>query len=215
VVAHRYTCWIISTDQSIGKWRGRFRAVLTVFPYDDLSEPIEHIASNDSPLTFYWYGHRNNDFERLLANTRSGSLNVNDFAVNLIHGDFPFGGIGQSGTGYYHGAYGFDSFSHHRAIANSRLPLSLGGLLNAPYTRGEERITALQLRSLRRSIRRTVTPHIRTGSSGNSHSAVSCKPAPPGEDPGQLVGEQRRHVGERRWGSRRRRKRRAAATTRE
>ncbi|MGW4479433.1 aldehyde dehydrogenase family protein [Rhodococcus triatomae] len=129
-----------------------FGPVLTVYPYDDLSEPIEHIAAGEHPLTLYWYGDRNHAFEQLLANTRSGSVNVNDFAVNLMHADLPFGGVGQSGAGYYHGAYGFETFTHQRAIAVSRLPVSLAGLLNAPYTRRTKRLNSVQIKALRRSI---------------------------------------------------------------
>ncbi|MFD4323612.1 aldehyde dehydrogenase family protein [Nocardioides sp. NPDC058538] len=131
-----------------------FGPVLTVYAYDELDEPIDHINTEDSPLTLYWFGRRNKTFASLVARTRSGSVNANDFAANLLSPDLPFGGVGRSGTGYYHGRYGFDTFSHLRAIAFSRLPFSLGGLLNPPYTSSKKRINSAQLRQLRRSLGR-------------------------------------------------------------
>jgi len=131
-----------------------FGPLLAVHPYDDLAAPIEHIAAAERPLTLYWYGQRNANFEHLVANTVSGSVNVNDFAVNLLNEDLPFGGIGQSGSGYYHGIHGFNTFSHLRAIAISKLPASLGGLLNAPYTRIDRSVTASQLKLVRHLVRR-------------------------------------------------------------
>ena len=56
----------------------------------------------------------------------------NDFAVHLSLPDVPFGGVGQSGMGSYHGKAGFDTFSHRRAVAESRLPGGMTGMLGAP-----------------------------------------------------------------------------------
>lgn len=142
----------VTTDMKVSH-EEVFGPLLAVHPYDDLAAPIKHIASAERPLTLYWYGQRNEAYERLMAGTISGSVNVNDFAVNLLNEDLPFGGVGQSGSGYYHGIHGFDTFSHLRAIAVSELPVSLAGLLNAPYTRRGRSVVGLQLKLVRHVIR--------------------------------------------------------------
>ncbi|MBL1076815.1 aldehyde dehydrogenase family protein [Nocardia sp. 2] len=93
-----------------------FGPVLTVHRYHDLTQAITHIASNELPLTLYWYGPRNDRFDRVVNETRSGSVNVNAFMANLAF-NTPFGGVGRSGMGAYHGHAGFLTFSQQRTIA--------------------------------------------------------------------------------------------------
>ncbi|MBT0566414.1 aldehyde dehydrogenase family protein [Williamsia sp. CHRR-6] len=100
-----------------------FGPVLVVFTYDDLSEPISYITSRPSPLAAYWYGDDSAEFAEFRRKTTSGGMSRNDFAVHLSVPDVPFGGIGQSGMGSYHGKPGFDTFSHRRAVSASELPV--------------------------------------------------------------------------------------------
>ncbi len=79
-----------------------FGPVLTVYPYRDLTEAISYIAGHPHPLTMYWCGDDNDNFARLADNTRSGSINGNDFALHMFGAELPFGGIGRSGMGSYH-----------------------------------------------------------------------------------------------------------------
>ena len=87
------------------------------------------------PLTIYWYGADNDRYDRLQRATRSGSVNANDFTVNFIGSELPFGGVGRSGTGAYRGRAGFDTFTHARAVAFSRWPVSLGRMMAPPFGR--------------------------------------------------------------------------------
>ncbi|GIF26712.1 coniferyl-aldehyde dehydrogenase [Actinoplanes tereljensis] len=99
-----------------------FGPVLTVYPYDEVTEPIDYVNAHPSPLAAYWYGDDTEDFRTFRRRTASGGVTRNDFAVHLSLPDVPFGGVGQSGMGSYHGRAGFDTFSHRRAVAASNIP---------------------------------------------------------------------------------------------
>ncbi|MGV9858880.1 aldehyde dehydrogenase family protein [Gordonia sp. NPDC003425] len=117
-----------------------FGPVLTVYPYRDLTEAITYISSHPHPLTMYWCGDDNANFARLADSTRSGSINGNDFALNMFGADLPFGGVGRSGMGSYHGKAGFDTFSHARAVAFSSLPMSVADLMTPPFGKKDRRM---------------------------------------------------------------------------
>jgi coniferyl-aldehyde dehydrogenase len=66
----------------------------------------------------------------------------------------PFGGVGHSGMGAYHGKAGFDTFSHHRPVVGSDIPFSFTGIAGPPYTRSKEAMAKLSVWSTRRQARR-------------------------------------------------------------
>ncbi|HEY9313874.1 aldehyde dehydrogenase family protein [Williamsia sp.] len=123
-----------------------FGPVLTVYPYRELDEAITHITSHPHPLTMYWHGDRNDRFYQLADSTRSGSINGNDFALNMFGPDLPFGGIGRSGMGGYHGKTGFDTFSHTRAVAFSSMKVAVSEMMSAPFTPRDVKTTNFQLK---------------------------------------------------------------------
>lgn len=127
-----------------------FGPVLTVYPYRELSEAISHITSHPHPLTMYWYGPENERFTTLQDSTRSGSINANDFVLNLFGPNLQFAGVGKSGMGGYHGKYGFETFSHARAVAISKMPLSVAEMLAAPFAPKDIRLTNMQLKMWRK-----------------------------------------------------------------
>lgn len=95
-----------------------FGPVLVLKRYTELQQAIDYIAHHPAPLAAYWYGEDGPDFRAFLSHTTSGGVTRND---GLIHGllpSAPFGGVGNSGSGAYHGRAGFDTFTHYRAIAN-------------------------------------------------------------------------------------------------
>jgi coniferyl-aldehyde dehydrogenase len=134
-----------------------FGPVLVVHPYRELSEAIDYVNARPHPLTVYWYGADNERFARLQCSTRSGSVNANDFTLNFIGSDLPFGGVGRSGSGAYRGRAGFATFTHARAVAFSRWPVSLGQLMAPPFGRRDARLMDLQLAAFRRRNRRRGT----------------------------------------------------------
>ncbi|ROZ84940.1 aldehyde dehydrogenase family protein [Gordonia sp. OPL2] len=123
-----------------------FGPVLTVYPYRKLSEVISHITSHPHPLTMYWSGDDNDNLKTLADSTRSGSINANDFATHLFSGGLPFGGVGKSGMGNYHGKFGFETFSHARAVTVSTLPLSVAEMMSPPFTARDKKMTNSQLK---------------------------------------------------------------------
>ncbi|QQG88979.1 MULTISPECIES: aldehyde dehydrogenase family protein [Mycobacteroides] len=112
-----------------------FGPVLCVYPYKHIDDVVGYVGQNDSPLTMYWFGPKNRDYRTLADSSRSGSVNIGDGLLSLASPLVPFGGIGHSGTGAYHGKYGFDTFSYVRPVVRSRLPFSVASVAVPPYPR--------------------------------------------------------------------------------
>lgn len=110
-----------------------FGPVLSVLPYDTIEEVCDYVAARPSPLAAYWYGPADSGLDEFRARTMSGGMSVNDFAMHCAVMAAPFGGVGHSGWGAYHGKTGFDTFTHHRTVTRSRLPVSFAGLITPPY----------------------------------------------------------------------------------
>lgn len=111
-----------------------FGPVLAVRGYSALTEAVEHINAHPSPLVAYWFGPDDADFRHFVSHTRSGGVARNDFAAHMIPSEAPFGGVGRSGTGAYHGKAGFDTFSHYRTVVGTDLPFSVTGQAARPFT---------------------------------------------------------------------------------
>ncbi len=111
-----------------------FGPVLVLHTYDHIDEAISYASAGEHPLSSYWFGGDTPDFQRFVLNTTSGAVSRNDFALSYSNDDVPFGGAGMSGSGAYHGKAGFDTFSHHRPIAQSDLPVALVPNLLPPLT---------------------------------------------------------------------------------
>jgi coniferyl-aldehyde dehydrogenase len=112
-----------------------FGPVLAVMSYTALTDVIDYINAHPAPLVAYWYGPDNQNFRNFLRRTRSGGVARNDFAAQMIPSAAPFGGVGRSGMGAYHGKAGFDAFSHYRTVVGSDLPFSVTGTAAPPFRR--------------------------------------------------------------------------------
>jgi aldehyde dehydrogenase (NAD+) len=93
-----------------------FAPLLPVMTYDDLDEVIEYIEERDKPLALYVYSKDEGNVEKILSRTSSGGVTVNGVFSHYLENKLPFGGVNHSGTGSYHGYFGFKAFSHERAI---------------------------------------------------------------------------------------------------
>jgi coniferyl-aldehyde dehydrogenase len=109
-----------------------FGPVLTVLPYHSLDDVISYINTRPSPLASYWFGKDSTDFRRFCAHARTGGITRNDFLLHAAVDGAPFGGVGGSGMGAYHGKAGFDTFSQYRAVSESRLAGSATALFVPP-----------------------------------------------------------------------------------
>lgn len=88
-----------------------FGPLLPVIAYDDLKEAVAFINAQPRPLALYWFDNDRQRVEWALKNTPAGGVCINETLIHVAQEDLPFGGIGASGMGHYHGRWGFDTFS--------------------------------------------------------------------------------------------------------
>ncbi len=125
-----------------------FGPILVLKGYGELDEAIAYVNARPRPLALYYFGDDRDEERRVLAHTTSGGVTLNDVGWHVLQEDLPFGGIGASGMGAYHGRAGFLEFSHAKSVFR-QARLDLAGLIGfrPPYGR--------RLRSiLRREIRK-------------------------------------------------------------
>lgn len=111
-----------------------FGPILPIIPYDTLDDAIAFIRARPRPLALYLFTGRNETRRKVLENTISGNVTVNGTLLHVAQNDLPFGGVGPSGIGAYHGFDGFKRFSHARGIASVRI-FNPARLAMPPYGR--------------------------------------------------------------------------------
>ena len=119
-----------------------FGPLLPVETYSTLDDAMAKINARPQPLALYWFGSSAAHRERVLRETLAGGVTVNDTLWHFAHPGLPFGGVGASGSGAYHGRHGFVRFSHLKPVFEQS-PLALTSLLAPPYARNFERALAL------------------------------------------------------------------------
>ena len=113
--------------------------MLPIVAYRHVDEAIAYVNARPRPLALYWFGRSAARRDAVLAGTVSGGVTVNDCLFHVAHDGLPFGGVGASGHGRYHGAYGFDAFSHLKPVLlQSRWTGT--GLMAPPYGRTFDRL---------------------------------------------------------------------------
>lgn len=114
-----------------------FGPILPVIPVEGHDEAIEMVNSHDKPLALYVFAEDQEVIDRVVDGTSSGGVGANVTLMHLAVSDLPFGGVGESGMGAYHGKAGFDTFSHRKAVLQR--PTSLDpSLTYPPYSRLKE-----------------------------------------------------------------------------
>jgi coniferyl-aldehyde dehydrogenase len=109
-----------------------FGPILPIRTYNDIKEVVAYINSHPRPLGLYFFGPDAAERDYVLNNTTSGGVTVNDVFFHVAQEDLPFGGIGASGMGAYHGKDGFDEFSHKKAVY-TQTSADLLGVIRPPY----------------------------------------------------------------------------------
>ncbi|MGH6736071.1 MAG: coniferyl aldehyde dehydrogenase [Methyloceanibacter sp.] len=104
------------TDEMAVMQEEIFGPILPVVTYDRLDDAIAYVNSRPRPLALYFFGNEAQSQRRVLERTTSGGVLVNDTILHYAQDDLPFGGIGPSGMGAYHGAEGFKTMSHAKAV---------------------------------------------------------------------------------------------------
>ena len=102
-----------------------FGPILPIIPYDTLDQAIDFIRQREKPLALYLFTQSRKTKERILNTCSFGGGCVNDTIIHLATHHMPFGGVGQSGMGSYHGKKSFETFSHYRSIVDKATWLDL------------------------------------------------------------------------------------------
>jgi len=119
-----------------------FGPLLPIVPYDSLDEALAFINRMDRPLALYWFGRDAAVQQRVLEQTHAGGVTINDCIWHLGQEDQPFGGVGASGIGSYHGDWGFRTFSKEKPVF---IQSAFAGtkLFYPPYGKTFERLLGL------------------------------------------------------------------------
>lgn len=124
-----------------------FGPILPVMTYDSIDQAIDYVNAHDRPLGLYYFGNDKAEEEKVLTRTISGGVTVNDVLFHNAMEDLPFGGIGPSGMGNYHGQDGFKTFSHMRAVYRQS-GLDVAGMsgFKPPYGKATQASLARELK---------------------------------------------------------------------
>ena len=110
-----------------------FGPVLPVVTYETLDDALAFINNRPRPLALYYFGDDPAEQQRVARRTTSGALVVNDAMTHVFFDSLPFGGVGASGMGHYHGEYGYRTFSHAKPIVFQSAGGESNLLMRAPY----------------------------------------------------------------------------------
>lgn len=102
-----------------------FGPIFPILSFENLDEVIRLVNSKDKPLALYYFSEDKNKIEKVINSTSSGGVTINDTLVHVSSSYIPFGGVGNSGMGEYHGKYSFDLFSNKKGVMNRKTFLDL------------------------------------------------------------------------------------------
>lgn len=116
-----------------------FGPILPVITYDNLEDLIAYQQTLPKPLAFYIFSENDRNVETLLSRLSFGGGCVNDTLMHLSHHDMPFGGVGASGMGHYHGKYSFDTFTHEKSVVKNSTIIDIP-VRYAPFTQAKNKL---------------------------------------------------------------------------
>ena len=93
-----------------------FGPILPVIEFEDIKDIINFINTREKPLALYYFSENKVNINNILKCTTSGGVTINDTVIHVANGNLPFGGVGNSGIGSYHGKASFDTFTHKRSV---------------------------------------------------------------------------------------------------
>ncbi len=131
-----------SNNQSSTMETEIFGPILPIIAVDSTQDALNIINERSNPLTLYVFSNRSHFIKKVINNTLSGSVAVNETLVQFAQNGIPFGGVGESGMGSYHGENGFNSFSHLKSVYyQSRI--NLNSMARAPFSNFKKKIVKL------------------------------------------------------------------------
>ena len=124
-----------------------FGPLLPIRTYKEFDETIDYVNANPRPLAAYYFGSDKAEEEAVLKRTTSGGACINDVIMHVMQEELPFGGVGPSGMGAYHGEAGFRTFSHAKSVyRQAGINVGkLGGML-PPYSKATEKTISMQVK---------------------------------------------------------------------
>ena len=111
-----------------------FGPIMPIKTYSNFNEVVEYINFQPKALAVYYFGDNNKEMNTVINDTSSGQAVMNEWGFQYAFEDLPFGGVGPSGSGAYHGKEGFLNFSHNKAVLKGQKLINLWSLIGAPFT---------------------------------------------------------------------------------
>lgn len=109
-----------------------FGPILPVMTFENRKEVVDYLNNTEKPLALYYFSKNDENARALLAQTSSGGACINDVIMHIANENLPFGGVGNSGLGHYHGKYSLLTFSHKRAVISTPTSIDIK-MRYAPY----------------------------------------------------------------------------------
>ena len=123
-----------------------FGPILPIRLYDNPEEVIDAVNSGDRPLAIYPFTNDPETRDLYISRVMSGGVSVNDAMLHIVQHDLPFGGVGASGMGHYHGREGFETFSKLRPVFQQARMSSVQMLMQPPYSGFSRRVVGLLMK---------------------------------------------------------------------
>lgn len=121
-----------------------FGPIMPVIKYEDLDQVIQYICSHDKPLALYYFTKSKQRAQKVISRTSAGGVCLNDVVMHFTEHNLPFGGVGASGMGAYHGKNSFYTFTHAKSILKKSAKLELN-LKYPPVSTKKSKITYIYL----------------------------------------------------------------------
>ena len=122
-----------------------FGPILPIMPYRDLEGAVAYVNSRPRPLALYFFGPAGPGRRMVLERTTSGGVSINETNLHYAQDDIPFGGVGPSGMGAYHGHEGFKALSHAKGVFE-QATFNLTDTVRPPFGRLVERVVGFMMR---------------------------------------------------------------------
>jgi coniferyl-aldehyde dehydrogenase len=123
-----------------------FGPILPVIGVDSMADALRYVAGRPRPLALYYFGNDAAEISRVSQHIVCGGLVINDLMTHFLQDDLPFGGVGESGSGSYHGYEGFQHFSHATAVFTQSRWFDVGRLLHPPFGRRTAQLLKMQIK---------------------------------------------------------------------
>lgn len=123
-----------TTDDMVIMQDEIFGPLLPIMTYEKLEDALHYINANPRPLALYLFSHNSKEHDYVNKNTHAGGVTINDCLMHIAQDDMPFGGVGDSGIGAYHGKEGFISLSHAKSV-HKKGRFNSGKFIHAPHGR--------------------------------------------------------------------------------